>query len=658
MKKIAILLLLLFGICIAEGYAQEAAQTPSSDTEDEDIAQTKYHAFPVIQPEFYVTGGYRYIDVDESSRAEEFEYLQDSIVLGGELRAISLPHRLHLDLGVRNEKDYHGDITYAYKDLILFRGINSTLFHNLDNIELKTFGTYTVLRNDIGEKYGIKVGLSDLFLRLKTPDFPAHLYFKGNFVNKDGSAQQMFYRMGSPSYRTSEKRDIDWQTSIYTVGANSHLGPVEVDLSHSEKRLDVSGDNVLIDTFDAGGGRTAGGYYHNLIPELKSSTNTLKLHTSFTGKLVASATLSKTDKENRDSRAKADYLLAAGEVTWMPLTELTFVAKYRHKETDIDNPDTVSVTNLTDLSVYSYTVRDSISSVSDSVSGMIRYRPAKGILLRADYIYEEISRNDEEQWHVIPHSTQRHKISLTGDVKIVKGVKLKAKYTHKNIDNPASNTEPDRSDEGIITLSWMPFPELSAYMSYVIKEENRESLEFVDGTSIATADNRKVKNDRLIGMVSYVLLKDLSVTASYAYMHDRVQQDIVYATYNYPSPATPPATDYFMPYKTTSHNYSFDINYNPQRVIFLNAGVSHTISRGRFYPSDPTLAQPVSIASFSELKTRETVYSASGEYKFKHGFATGIQYRYSKFDDALDNPYDDIEDGRAHIILLTFSKKW
>ncbi len=59
---------------------------------------------------------------------------------------------------------------------------------------------------------------------------------------------------------------------------------------------------------------------HNLIPELKSSTNTLKLHTSYTGGLVASATLSQTDKENRDSGAKADYLFAAGDVTWMPMT--------------------------------------------------------------------------------------------------------------------------------------------------------------------------------------------------------------------------------------------------------------------------------------------------------------------------------------------------
>ncbi len=43
---------------------------------------------------------------------------------------------------------------------------------------------------------------------------------------------------------------------------------------------------------------------------------------------------------------------------------------------------------------------------------------------------------------------------------------------------------------------------------------------------LITADNRKVNNDRIIGTVSYALLRNLSVTASYAYMHDKVRQDI------------------------------------------------------------------------------------------------------------------------------------
>jgi hypothetical protein len=73
------------------------------------------------------------------------------------------------------------------------------------------------------------------------------------------------------------------------------------------------------------------------------------------------------------------------------------------------------------------------------------------------------------------------------------------------------------------------------------------------------------------------------------------------------------------------------------------------LSNGTFYNS---------LGSFSELKTRETTYSASGEYEFKGGFSAGLRYQYSTLNDLLENPYNEIGDGRVTIVLLTLSKKW
>lgn len=653
----------MVGLCIAGAYAQEAEQPPSPDEEQVESEPAEHYVFPDIKPAISLTGGYRYVHLNGSSQTAEYDYLHNSLVLGGELRTVSINHRLHVDLDIRNSKDYYGDISYAYKDLVLFRAVNSTLFHNLANIRLFEFSPPPALvdNRDPHGKYGIKVGISNLLLRFKTPDFPAHLYFEGNFVDKDGTSEQMFYHQfldRTKNTRTSDRRDIDLLTSVYTVGTNSHFGPIEADLSHSEKRFDVSGDRVLVDRFDATAAippspsRTAGDYFHNLIPELKSSTNTLKLHTSYTGGLVGSATLSKTDKENRDSGATADYLFASGDIAWMPMTGLNFFVKYRHQERDLDNPDTVTVRNLSDRTTYTYSVIDSISAISDAVSGAVRYRPFKGVMLKADYTYEDIRRNDVEAWFTIPDSTQRQKLSLSGDVRIMSGLKLRAKYTHKDINNPATNMEPDHSDEGLLTLSWIPLPGLNTYISYAVKEEKRDSVDFVtdyDTGAVLTADNRKVNDDRIIGTVSYVLLRDLSVTASYAYIHNRVRQDIRL------SPDDPAFWDDQVPYKTTAHNYSFDVHYSPKSFISLDAGISYTSSQGIFSTSTSNLQD---IPVFSELKTREITYSASGEYQFKGGFSAGLQYRYSTLKDLLDNPYNEIDDGRVSIVLLTLSKKW
>ncbi len=649
--RIYIYIVLIYTMLMGGSVFAQEEETKAPETNPEEVSQEEGYTFPSIKPEYSISGGYRYVHSDGSTRAAEYEYLHNSITLGGELRMFSFPHRFHLEFDIKNKKDFFGDVTYMYKDLIRFRATGSSLFHNLQNISLDPSTSVDV--RDAGVNYGIRSGISNAFLRFKTPDFPFHVYIDGSLVTRDGTQQQRSL-LGSGSFnnivRATQSRNIDFDTKSVIVGANSHLGPVEVDFSHGEKRFDADGDKVLFDFFTASAARPAGEFPHNLIPDLKSSSNTIKLHTSYTGSLVASATFSKIDKENKDSGAKADYFIGAGEISWVESPRLAFFLKYRHKETDIDSPDTVSITDRTNpLNTLISPVEPAISSVVDTVTGIIRYRPLKGVSVKADYTYENVRRDVSPEWDV-PQNTQRNAASLSADVRVVKGVDINAKYTHKFITNPAYNNEPDHSDEGRVSVTWVPTPRLSAAVSYSILGEKRDDLIF---TETPDARNRDVTRDRLLGSVTYLLLKDLSVTASYAYMHDKTKQDIVYQDL-----IGTPHVDPLVPAKETMHNFGLDISYLPKNNITLNTGVSYTISKGEFFPSDPNLLLPVSIASFSKLDTKEVLYYFSGEYRFKGGFAAGLQYRYCNFDDVLDNPFDDVSDGKAHIVLLTLSKRW
>jgi predicted porin len=638
-------------------FAQEEIPVPET-TGVEETTQEEVYTPPSIKPEFSVSGGYRYVHSDGSDRAGEYEYLHNSLIFGGEFRMFSFPHRFHLEVDVKNKKDFMGDVTYMYRDIIRFRGISSSIFHNLENIRLIDLDPSTpspgVDVRDAETNYGIRTGISNAFLRFKTPDFPFHVYVEGSLVERSGTQQQRSL-LGSGSFnnvvRASQSRNIDLDTKSVIVGANSHLGPVEVDFSHGEKRFDVGGDKVLFDHYTASAVRTAGEFPHNLIPDLKSSSNTIKIHTSYTGSLVASATFSKIDKENKDSAAKADYFIGAGEISWIESPRLAFFLKYRHKESDIDNPDIVSITDRTNpLNTFTYAVEPSISSVSDHVSGIVRYRPVSGVTVKADYTYENIRRALSPEWDIIPQDTQKNAASVSADVRLLRGLDFKAKYTHKYITNPAYNTEPDRSDEGRVSVTWIPAARLNATVSYSIISERRDDLLFTDAPE---ARNREVNRNRLMGSVTYLLLKDLSVTAVYAYMHDKTQQDIPYQ--NMTGAAQ---VDLFVPSTDMVHSYGLDLSYLPKDNITINTGASYTISSGEFSPSDPNLLQPVSIASFSQLKTKEFIYYLSGEYRVKGGWAAGVQYRYCDFDDALDNPWDDVSDGKAHIVLLSLSKRW
>jgi hypothetical protein len=640
--------------------ADDATSDPSRDIETETPL-----TFSEIQPEASITAGYRFFDLSGSERAAEYEYPHDSVVFGGHAQLFSYPHRFHLDFDFKNKKDYLGDLWYAYKENIFFRVVNRTTFHNLDSIKLIDLDTATgspgVDVRDAGRSYGTKTGITDAFLKLKAPNFPLHFYASTRLIQKDGNMQQRSLGgsgwFNPPQFRISQERDVDWETRNIIIGANSHLGPVEVDFSHGEERLDVGNDRVLFDSYgQAGFGpppgmRPAGRWPHNLVPEMKTSSNTLKLHTSYTGRIVASATFSTIDRENKYSSASADTFIGAGNVTWVASNKLAFFARYRHKDLDIDTPASVTIRGGTDPSnTYGDPdVRPSISSQTNTVSVTGRYRPVKKVTLRARYTYDDIQRRKADPWG-IPDSTQKHIASLSADVRVIKGLKLKAAYAYKNIRNPAYNIDPDHSNEGKLSVTWIPFPRLNTLLSYSIVEGERDHLHY---TGFTEAEDRDVKRERLFGSVTLHARKNLSCTASYAYIHNKVRQDIVYHDTD-----GDPLVDPSVAYNDTAHNYAAVISYIPHDDISLNAGISHTSGKGHFSVADPNLTQPVPVDSFSRLKIRETVLSTSGEYRLKKGFSTGVQYRYSNYSDVLDNQHDDTEDGTAHIIVLTVTKKW
>jgi hypothetical protein len=620
-------------------------------------SQEETYAFPAIKPKISLFGGYRFVNHNGAERADEYNFLHDSIVLGGELRLFSFPYRLHLDANMQNEKDYFGDLTYMYKDVVHLRVIETSLFHNLDNVTLIDLDPSTpspgVDVRDAGINFGTRFGMSHAFLRFKTPDYPFHVYLEGSLIERSGNTQQRTL-LGSASFnnivRTSQSRGIDQDTKNLVIGANSHLGPVEIDISHGEKRFKEEGDRSLDDFYAASATRAAGEYPHNFVPDLRGSSNTVKIHTSYTGSLVASATLSKIDRENTYSGAKADYLVGAGEISWTGSPRTAFFLKYRHRETDIDTPDTVTIVDRTNpLNFYTYAVKPSVSSVTDSVAAILRYRPATGVTLKGEYSYEDIRRSVSAEWD-LPERTEKNSASLSADLRIIRGAYIRAAYIHKFNDNPTYNTDPDRSDEGKLSVSVSPHPRLTALMTLTVANERREDLRFTDTPSTGS---RNVHREGMLGSVTYLLLEDLSVTASYAYMHHKIRQDIFYS-----DAQGVPGTDPLVPNTQLMHNYGLDVAYLPKNNVTFGAGVSYTISRGAFYPAESNLLAPVSIASFSELKTRELLCTFSGEYRFRGGFEAGIQYHYTDFDDVLENPYDDVGDGKAHIVLLTISKRW
>lgn len=611
------------------------------------------YEFPVISPEIYIKPGYGFIEHKDSPRAGEFYYLHSSF--GGEifLKAFPFPHRVHLEFETLNKKDYFGDIRYAYKDIALLRGLFRGLYHNLDNkilIDSGPSSQYTVERRDAGQGYGTSNNISSLFMRFKIPDYPLHFFADAQTVKREGSVQQRFlsyYFFPLSLNRISMKREIDWESKSINIGTNTHLGPVEIELTHAEKRLDVKGDRLLENSY---GGNI---YPHNLMPDLKGSTTTFKIHTSYTGQIVASATLSRSERENEISGAKADYLVGAGDFTYMPHPAFTVFLRYRHRQADLDNPDSIPV-NYLGYSVYSspIPVRPSIDSTTDTVTGTIRYRAIKGLTLYAEYSAERMERKNSDEWK-LPSETIKNTYSLSANIRPVNNLDLKAKYIHQDIDSPAYNNQPDTSDEGRLQINWSPVRGINGFFIYSVAWQKRKELIYIDNITAVQEikiKDRNVRKEKLFGSLTFILKDNLTITPNFSYIQNKINQTTIYD-----SLSSPP--DYYVDpgvfYRDKAFTYGLNLNYIPEERLNLSLDITHTISKGTFSPG--LISEVNSIKGLeTEADIRETGLGARADYDLKKGWAIGMRYSFVDYNDRRDNT----QDGKFHLIFASISKKW
>lgn len=651
-----VLLLLIFsGPVRAEDY-DKAQDVP--DFEEFDFGEEEHmYQFPDIRPEASIYSGYRFVDKDGSERVFEYEYLDDYFEISGDLRIFEYPHRLHIESDFNNPEDYYGDLRYAYTDRVLFRWLNTTVTHNLTNIELSDPDSSTsspgISVSDQGIEYGTGTGINRIDLRLKKHNFPLHAYANVMHVRREGERQQRSLT-GSGSYnnilRTTQSRDIKQDTKTYIIGTNSHLGPLEADLRHTEKRFNDRGDEVLYDSYSSSSSRSAGAFPHNEIPELKGSSNSIRFHTSYTGKLVASAGFKVKERENTLSGATQDIFTGTGSLRWMPLTTLSFFLNYSHRDIDAESAASVSMLDISSPSNrYTYQVKPPLSSTTDNISLTGRYRPVSKVTLRTKYSCMHIERENAGLWN-LEDSTTRNTLSFSADTRIVRGLEIKTNYTHHDIRNPSYNTEPDDSDRGMVSVSWLPRQGINLLASYSVTKDSRDDLDY---TETQDAYSRDLRSDTVFGSGTFQILKDLSLTAGYAYMRYKIRQDIVYAL-----TSGAELSDKDVPLDDKAHVYSISLDYIPIDNLILLTQVSHTRTSGEFRPDSPDLTSPVSVSSYSQFETTETVYEVAGRYDFSNGFSGGIETRYSDFDDVLDNIHDNEKDGDAMLVLLTVSKKW
>jgi hypothetical protein len=581
--------------------------------------------------------------------AGEYDYLKSGAAGAFNMEWDPLPQRFVLDSYYLNDKDYFAEADYSYKDIFVLNGYTRSLFHNLNHYVPgpDDAATSTPSFTDLNpsDAYGIENRLSRGFLRLKTPDFPFHLYADTRAIDRSGIVQQRFLS-GEELNLVSQSRKIDWDTTEYRVGVNSHLGPVEADYSHTDKKFEVSGEKVLYDT------ATGASVPHNLVPDLKSASDTVKLHTTYSGKLVLAGTFTDGDKKNEDSGAKVAFTNTAGDVMFMPVTSLIVTVKYRRYDLDVTNPETTSQVNASGVSTVD--VRDSISSVRDVVSSTVRYRAADRLTFKAEYITDQtdrdrgalgstiaVSSGTESNYWVLPESTTKNTARAGFYYRVMNKMTLRGDYSYVKVDNPAYDTDPDTSNNARASLSWMPTQKLSTMLSYGAVREKRDELSAPSG-----GGRREASRDQGLASATLLIGKRSSLTASYAYYKNKVEQTI---TLEDGSGAFDLESG--VPYSDVAHTGLLSFTVAPLDGMNFTASVNRSYLRGSY---ELTGSNTDGISELSELKATDTLYGASLETQHAKNMSSEIRYQFRRYDDVID----DAQDGTVKQVLATLSLKW
>jgi len=604
-------------------------------------------------------------------KATEYYALKSSVSGGFLVKATPLPNRIHLEFDYYSDNDWFGDFRQSYKDYFQIRFLPRRFVHNLDNLTVFDFNrathnftapaTYNTNGNDVEindaliDNYALRIDIDQYRLRLKTPNFPLHVYTGGEIVRRDGLQQMRFVGgtgttggsvVGSPTppatspgrVRVTEARVIDQESKELTFGANTHLGPVEFDLSHKNRKFSNDVAAPIYGYASTAGGTLAS--VHNVIPELKATTNSLKIHTSHTGRIVASATYTEIDKSNEYSGAKAENDMGYGELTWMPVAYCSLTAKVRRQKNAATAPDGVTAYDR-DGVVTRYLANPGVASTTDLGSVALRYSLVPKTNL--NFIYTKKIKNVDDQsasdWS--RPAKQTHDVYEAGFTNwVIPKVRLTGKFTHARVGTDFGeapiNNEPEQTNQGSLGFTWSVTPKLSAFVNATVAKET--TLDNRMG-EISNASNAEAMRELYLASCSYRVNDKLAITPTYTYMAYKQQRDMVFS-------AATPVVDSGYKNQQKAQNFALNLMLVPTARLNINTTVDYTITKGNYDPTSPVLVASVpydaeQLAMFSETHTEEINVRLDSEYDLGRGWGVGLALRYEDWKDtSTDNPSD------------------
>lgn len=643
---------------------QEQDETESLDVRDETptVLAEPHHGVSL-------QSGYRWAtSTGHPATASPYGRLKSGLT--GAFSAASFTTDLKLTaLGVfLNEDDYHSELSLDYGGLVRFHAESGALWHNLLREQVAP-GTVALLETDAGREYGVRSANTRVNSRIRLGNNPFHLNLGYRELKREGYEQLIFsdyYRSGAGTI-ISEASRVDRVTREGSVGMDAHLG--FFDLSYGFTLRDFSNE-MPVSRYNfanpADGALIAGVQAHDIIPDSRVSSHTIKLFTDLSGGLVGTMAYTLTQRENEGghgdalpSRRPTDMIHnAAGDMSYTPFKEFSLALKYRHQEIIRDSPAMI-VSPF--ASAGTVEVRPSTDTVKDTVTISTTVRPSFKALYRLEYSAELDSRDNA--WNtassadpaaVHSDSRQTHTGKATFQWKPLNAIKLNATYSYAASDNMYYGTSFSGKHSGQFLVTYASKGTWGITSNFLTQYETGEgSASTVAPAAVATYPlPRKSHASSTSTSFWFSPIERLIVTASYAYLVADIDQSILFTTV-----ITDPEPLLASNYHSSSHVYGIDAVYAVAEPLDVSVAFQRVHSKSRFDVPERTfnsgLYSTVGITDLTRLDSTETGISVRADWRIKPRFGCALDYGFRQYDSG--NP---VYDASVHMTMFSLKAQW
>lgn len=672
-----------------------------------------------------ISAGYRATSVHgEPGRAGEFDSLKSSPLFNGRLFTDQGPYRLDFRLDYLNEDDFSAEAHLDTRGLLRLDLRSTRFLHNLDHIPYDNGSRGTPINDDDlrdqpfapvegsrpdaffpgttasppaplrayytdqnpGDDYSLRLDMNEAKVKIKCPDYPAHVNLSYWRYEKQGERQLRFASEGGTSgscvgcHMQSKTRDIDRVTEELKLSADAHAGFVDVVLE-TLYRTFRDREEVPVDTFGVHTrGRDYGSYEHSESPDSQLKEATLRLNTAPSGGLVGSVSFTIGERENQSDltsvapiEAETDYYKASADATYTPSQNWTFNLRYRLIDMDSDNTttlyDTVAAVNAFKSPV---AVRESMDVTRAWYEATASYRPTKQLTLKAEFRREDIDRNNTGE--PVTHSSSTTPITINPtwqlpDEEIITRVKLgfSSRLLEKSAlklsgwvaiqknDDPAYGTSYGDSQELFLVTSYTPTPLWGMQANVNLLKQENNDFEIDDEPIDRDKEQQNISAGTWLNP-----REDLSFDLYYGYFRTAIDQNLSFgasAPYAFQNDS--------VDYQQTVHSITAGMTWQALKNLSCRLEGYHIRSKADYDPNFSYVADPGSyfpngadadssdLEEISKVDIRQNGVRGRMNWQIDENLTCGLE---ATFDD-YDEQGNDVFDGsvQSYMASLTYT---